>query len=61
MSLNVMAAITVCSDFGDFIKSVTVSIFSSSICHNVIGMDCQDLSFLNAEMMLAKLFVIITS
>ena len=61
MSLNFMAAITVCSDFGDFIKSVTVSIFSSSICHNVIGMDCQDLSFLNAEMMLAKLFVIITS
>ena len=61
MSLNFMAAITVCSDFGDFIKSVTVSIFSSSICLNVIGMDCQDLSFLNAEMMLAKLFVIITS
>ena len=62
MSFNFMAAITVCSDFGDFIKSVTVSIFSSSICHNVMGMDCQDLSFLNAEvMMLAKLFVIITS
>ena len=31
------------------IKSVTVSIVSPSICHEVMGLDCHDLSFLNAE------------
>ena len=31
------------------IKSITVSIFSPSICHEVIGTGCHDLQFLNAE------------
>ena len=31
------------------IKSVTVSVFSPSICHEVIGTGCHDLSFLNVE------------
>ena len=31
------------------IKSVTVSIISPSICHEVMGTSCHDLSFLNAE------------
>ena len=32
------------------IKSVTVSIVSPSICHEVMGqMECHDLSFLNVE------------
>ena len=31
------------------IKSVTVSIVSPSICHEVIGTRCHDLSFFNAE------------
>ena len=35
-----MAAVTICSDFGvQEIKSVTVSIVSQSICHEVIGLD----------------------
>ena len=35
-----MAAITICSDFGaQKIKSVTVSIVSPSIYHEVIGLD----------------------
>ena len=38
MSFNFMAAVTVCSDFGaPQIKSVTVSIVSPSICHEVMG------------------------
>ena len=39
--LNFMAAVTICSDFGDRkkIKSVTVSIVSPSICHEVMGPD----------------------
>ena len=42
VSLNFMAAVTICSDFGaPKIKSLTVSIVSPSICH--------DLSFLNVE------------
>ena len=33
------------------LKSVTVSIVSPSICHEVIGLDgCHDLSFLNVEL-----------
>ena len=31
------------------IKSVTVSIVSPSICHEVMGLDAHDLSFLNVE------------
>ena len=36
-----MAAVTICSDFRtqENIKSVTVSIFSPSICHKVMGLD----------------------
>ena len=32
------------------IKSVTVSIVSPSICHEVMGLGCHDLSFLNVEL-----------
>ena len=36
-SFNFMAAVTVCSDFGvQEIKSVTVSTFPPSICHEVM-------------------------
>ena len=31
------------------IKSLTVSIVSPSICHEVMGLGCHDLSFLNVE------------
>ena len=35
-----MAAVTICSDFGaPKIKSVTISIVSPSICHEVMGLD----------------------
>ena len=35
-----MAAVTICSDFGvQKIKSVTVSIVSPSICHEMMGLD----------------------
>ena len=38
--LNFMAAVTICSDSGaQKIKSVTVSTFSSSIHHKVMGPD----------------------
>ena len=48
--LNFMAAVTICSDFGtQKIKFDTVSTVSPSICHEVMGLDCHDLSFLNAE------------
>ena len=30
-------------------KSVTVSIVSASICHEVMGLGCHDLSFLDVE------------
>ena len=41
-----MAAITVCSDFGaKKIKSVTLFIFSPSICHEVVGLDAIILVF----------------
>ena len=49
MSLNFMAAVTICSDFGTQEKSVTVSIVSPSICHEVVGPDAMVLVFLNAE------------
>ena len=40
MSFDFMTAVTVCSDSGaQKIKSVTVSIVSSSICHEVMGPD----------------------
>ena len=43
-----MAAVTVHSDFGaqENIKSVTVSISSPSICHEVKGLDAVSLAFL---------------
>ena len=47
VSFNFMAAVTVPSDLEPKkIKSVTVSIVSPSICHEVMG--CHDFSFLNA-------------
>ena len=46
MSFNFMAAVTVCSDFGaPKIKSVTVSIVSSSVCHEVMELDTMTLVF----------------
>ena len=44
--LNFMAAVTICSDFGaQKIKSVTISIVSPSICHEVMGPDAMILVF----------------
>ena len=41
-----MAAVTICSDFGaQENKSVTVSIVSPSICHEVMGLDAMILVF----------------
>ena len=42
-----MAAVTICSDFGapPKIKSLTVSIVSPSICHEVMGQDAMFLAF----------------
>ena len=43
-----MAAVTICSDFGaqeNKVKSLTVSIFSPSICHEVMGLDAMILVF----------------
>ena len=46
MSLNFMAAITICSDFGALkIKSDTASTVSPSICHEVMGQDAMILVF----------------
>ena len=46
MSFNFMAAVTICSDFGDQkIKSATVSHVSPSICHEVMGPDTMILLF----------------
>ena len=48
MSFNFMVAVTICSDFGappKKIKSVTVSIVSPSICHEVIVPDALILVF----------------
>ena len=45
-----MAAVIVHSDFGARkMKSVTVSIVSPSICHEVMGLDAMTLVFLNVE------------
>jgi len=42
MSFNLMATVTICSDFGaQEKKSVTVSIVSSSICHEVMATEFQ--------------------
>ena len=50
MSFNFTAAITICSDFVvNKIKSLTVSILSPSICHEVMGLDAMILIFLNVE------------
>ena len=45
--LNFMGAVTICSDFGapPKIKSVTASIVSPSICHEVMGPDAVTLFF----------------
>ena len=44
--LNFMATVTICSDFGaQKIKSLTVSIVSSSIYHEVMGPDAMILVF----------------
>ena len=40
-----MAAVTICSDFGDHQKSLTVSTVSQSICHEVMGLDAMILVF----------------
>ena len=46
-----MAAVEIHSDIGaKKIKSVTVSIVSPSICHEVMGPDAMILSFLNVEL-----------
>ena len=39
-----MAAVTICSDFGE-IKSLTAYIDSSSICHEVMELDAMILVF----------------
>ena len=40
MSLNLMAAVTICSDLEPKkIESVTVSIVYPAICHEVMGLD----------------------
>jgi len=45
-SFNFMAAVTICSDFGaPKIKSVSVSIVSPSICHEVMALDNMFLVF----------------
>ena len=45
-SFNFMATVTICSDFGpqENKQSVTVSIVSPSICHEVMGPDAMNLS-----------------
>ena len=46
VSYNFLAEVTICSDFGaPKIKSVTVSIVSQSICHEVMGLDAIILVF----------------
>ena len=46
ISFIFMAAVTICSDFGaQTIKSLTVSIVSPSICHEVVGPDALILVF----------------
>ena len=46
-SFNFMTAVTICSDFvAPNIKSLTISIVSPSICHEVMGPDAMILVFL---------------
>ena len=48
MSFNLMAAVSICSDFGPTppkIKFLTVSIVSPSISHEVMGPDAMILVF----------------
>ena len=46
MSFNSVAAVSVCSDFGaQKLKSLTVSIVSPSIGHEVMGLDAKILVF----------------
>ena len=46
VSFNFTAAVTICSDLEPKkIKSVTVSIVSPSICHEVMGLDAMILVF----------------
>ena len=40
-----MAAVTIYSDFGAQEKSVTISIVSPSICHEVMGLDAMIIVF----------------
>ena len=50
MSSNFMVAVTIYSDFGaPKIKSDTVSTFSPSISHEVMGPDAMIFVFLNVE------------
>ena len=46
MSFNFVAAVKVHSDFETKkIKSATVSTFSSSICHEVVGLDAMNVEY----------------
>ena len=54
MSFKFMAAVTICSDFGAQENSVTVSIVSPSICHEVMGPYVMILFFLNVEIFLSS-------
>ena len=46
MSFDFMAAVTICSDLEPKkMKSLTVSIVSTSICHEVMGLDAMILVF----------------
>ena len=56
MSLNFLAAVTICSDFrAQENKSITVSIVSPSICHEVMGLDAM-VFILNVEFEVSQLF-----
>ena len=44
-SFDFIPAVTICSDFGCKVKSLTVSIVSPSICHEVMGLDAVILVF----------------
>ena len=45
MSVNFMAAVIICSDFGAPKIKLSVSIVSPSICHEVMGLDAMILVF----------------
>ena len=51
MSFNFMSAVTICGYFGapQKTKSVTVSIVSPSICHEVMAPDAMIFIFLNVK------------